>query len=402
MTISIREILRIEELGSIKIIAGHQGLDKPVEYVNVMDTSNIADWLKGKELLLICGAFKSDLNIYKNIIKIAANKNVTAIGTKFAKCFEHIPTEMINQANEYNLPLLDIPAEFSWTDIMAPVYDAIIRKKTKAMERHDFLYDLLYGNIQSKELIVNKGENFGLNFNPFYSIAIYSINKKGMEDNVNFFNSKDVANMLDKIEYLTNKNNFNCVSIRKNHSLITMFPANTINNVTEFKKFISNILPLIDYNDNTLLISVGISGIYPIEKIHVAYKEALDAVKLSGMTKSNCNITDFNKLGLYRLLASIDNDKETWDFLSKTIVPLIRYDKENLTKYVSTLEAFLEYGIKEGSKTLYIHPNTLRYRLKKIEEITGKSLDDYNDSLDLQIGLKLNDLLNKKTSSTDF
>lgn len=398
MTINVRELLEIKELNSIKIVAGHSGLEKPIEYVNVMDTVNITNWLKGKELLLVCGVFKSEPNICKNIIKNVAKKNVSAIGTKFKTCFGSIPVEMIEQSNKYSIPLLDIPSEFSWTDIMAPVYNAIINKKTKLMERYDFLYDLIYGNITSRELIINKARNYNWNFCPNFFIIIYSVFKQKQTAEKNIDEStytKNKLNIMDNIEYLTINYFSNCISFKKGHSIIALLPENIPNNVNNVKKLITEILSKANYDDNSIGISAGISRIYPIENIYIAYNEAQTAIELSSIIKGKDCVIDFNELGLYRILMSRKNDKDTRDFYSKTIEPLVLYDKENCTQYVHALEAFLEHGTKQGAEMLYIHPNTLRYRLKKIEEITGKSLDNYDDQLDLQIGLKLEKLLNK-------
>ena len=69
---------------------------------------------------------------------------------------------------------------------------------------------------------------------------------------------------------------------------------------------------------------------------------------------------------------------------------LIAYDRKRLTSLLDTLERYLaeRRGVVESARALYIHPNTLRQRLGRIEELTGLSLDDA-DLLSLELAIKL-------------
>ena len=66
------------------------------------------------------------------------------------------------------------------------------------------------------------------------------------------------------------------------------------------------------------------------------------------------------------------------EFVSKKIDALIQYDKENESDFIETLEALVNHlGARNITATsLYLHRNTLMYRIKKIENLTGYDLSD--------------------------
>jgi DNA-binding PucR family transcriptional regulator len=69
---------------------------------------------------------------------------------------------------------------------------------------------------------------------------------------------------------------------------------------------------------------------------------------------------------------------------------LIAYDTRRRTALLDTLERYLaeRRSVIESARALFIHPNTLRQRLARIEELTGIELDR-DDLLSLELAIKL-------------
>jgi DNA-binding PucR family transcriptional regulator len=68
---------------------------------------------------------------------------------------------------------------------------------------------------------------------------------------------------------------------------------------------------------------------------------------------------------------------------------LLRYDRERDAALVETLECYLQHfgDVRAAAEDLHIHPNTLRYRVRRAQEILGMRLDDHDARLLLQIQL---------------
>ena len=81
------------------------------------------------------------------------------------------------------------------------------------------------------------------------------------------------------------------------------------------------------------------------------------------------------------------------DRMREAVDGLIAYDKRRRTALLDTLERYLaeRRSVIESARALFIHPNTLRQRLARIEELTGLELDQ-DDLLSLELAIKLTQL----------
>lgn len=97
----------------------------------------------------------------------------------------------------------------------------------------------------------------------------------------------------------------------------------------------------------------------------------------------------FADLGVYRLLHAVRDAEELRDFYADTIGPLARYDRDRNAQLVRTLRAYFDCGgnLRKLATSLYTHYNTVVYRLRRIEEITGRDLSNPRDRLNLELGL---------------
>ena len=91
---------------------------------------------------------------------------------------------------------------------------------------------------------------------------------------------------------------------------------------------------------------------------------------------------------LARFSEAAVSERETYE---RKIAPLIRSDRERNTAYLDALRAYFEaFGdYTAAAKRLHIHPNTLRYRLRRAQELAGIRLDDPEERLALMLLLRV-------------
>jgi DNA-binding PucR family transcriptional regulator len=99
------------------------------------------------------------------------------------------------------------------------------------------------------------------------------------------------------------------------------------------------------------------------------------------------------ELGLTGLLAAV-TDERLVDYSRRHLGPLIAHDTARKGNLVATLRAYLETGEQQqAAQRLRVHPNTLRYRLDRIREITSLDLEDPETRLNLAVALRVQQLL---------
>lgn len=104
---------------------------------------------------------------------------------------------------------------------------------------------------------------------------------------------------------------------------------------------------------------------------------------------------EFADLGTYQLLLSLQEPQALETFASSVLGPLDEYDAAHGGHLIPSLRAFLERNARweAAAAELYVHRHTLRYRMRKVEELTGRDLGSARDRMELFLALRARDLL---------
>jgi PucR family transcriptional regulator, purine catabolism regulatory protein len=141
-------------------------------------------------------------------------------------------------------------------------------------------------------------------------------------------------------------------------------------------------------------VSVGFSG--PAEApagLAAAQREVLSVMDSLARFKRWGQVVAVPELGLTGLLAAV-TDERLVDYTRRHLGPLVEHDTARKGSLVPTLRAYLETGEQqEAAKRLRVHPNTLRYRLDRIREISGVDLEDPETRLNMAVALRVQALL---------
>ncbi|MDR1874611.1 MAG: PucR family transcriptional regulator ligand-binding domain-containing protein [Synergistaceae bacterium] len=118
MSLTVRQILEVPELSGMKLIAGESGIEKNIRSVNVMEAPDIARWLRGGELLLSTGyQFRNDVEGFEALIMAIHAAGAAALGFK-NRFLQEFPPKAKDCANGVGLPILSLPLELPYSDII--------------------------------------------------------------------------------------------------------------------------------------------------------------------------------------------------------------------------------------------------------------------------------------------
>ncbi|HTF46436.1 MAG TPA: helix-turn-helix domain-containing protein, partial [Pseudonocardia sp.] len=139
--------------------------------------------------------------------------------------------------------------------------------------------------------------------------------------------------------------------------------------------------------------AIGVGGPADVpSKLPRSYSEAIRALRIRQQSMEPNGVTVFGNLGIYRLLATGDgeHDRELREFVREWLGPLIDYDITHRYDLVTTLWQYYENGgnYDATAHALLIHRSTLRYRLRRIRELTGHDLGDVSTRLNLHIATR--------------
>lgn len=97
-------------------------------------------------------------------------------------------------------------------------------------------------------------------------------------------------------------------------------------------------------------------------------------------------VLEFNDFGLEQLLTNPNTAKELVSFAKKALQPIIEYDEENETQFAKTLALSLVYqSPNKVAKELFIHTNTVHYRVKRAKELLELDLEKPGNDIALKL-----------------
>jgi putative methionine-R-sulfoxide reductase with GAF domain len=137
--------------------------------------------------------------------------------------------------------------------------------------------------------------------------------------------------------------------------------------------------------------TVGVSTVAAGEAaIAQAFEEARNALAGASVMGRKPGVVSYEELGAYKYLLRIARDPAARDSTIAAVAKLAQYDRERNTSLLLTLEEYLRRhgNISATSEALFVHPNTLRQRLRRIGDLTGLDLRR-DDWLMVEIAVKL-------------
>ncbi len=132
--IKLREILSMPVFRNFRVVAGEGGIDREVGTVSVMDAPDIYKWMKGGEFLITTGYAVKDRPEYIRSLIINLDKGgAAALGVKFDRFIHEFPADALEAADELDFPIVSIPYEFAFTDVINPVLWEVVDKQARKL-----------------------------------------------------------------------------------------------------------------------------------------------------------------------------------------------------------------------------------------------------------------------------
>lgn len=128
-----------------------------------------------------------------------------------------------------------------------------------------------------------------------------------------------------------------------------------------------------------------------------SYAEASLALDLARTRAQHGEVLSSADLGLYGLIARGSTRQSLDSIVEGALGPLLEADAAGGSEYVKTLDAFLasDRRLERAANRLHVHPNTVRYRLAKVQEMLGVSLRDVDDRFLLELALRVRSVLDR-------
>ncbi|MFL0196570.1 PucR family transcriptional regulator [Clostridium sp. WILCCON 0269] len=400
MFVTCKNILNLPGLEKMQVVAGREGLNKVIRWVHVAEIPDVSNWVKGGELLFITGvAIKDDTEALLKFVKDINMRKLSGLVINIGPYIKKTPKEVIDFADSVDFPVFELPFEVKLIDVTQNICRTIFTEKLQKESMNNFMREIIFEDINITEEILNRATLYGYNENKNYCAIVVDIDAFSSYLKKNKLYDEDVIlniknRIQEVIEYVMYKNNKKCLYAMQSDAFFFMVPIEKNNNNIEY--IAECVKKQINTRMDFITVSIGIGGICgdlkSFNKVILEARKALEMAKLYG--KNNC-IINYSNLGIFRLFFEINNYDEMKKLFDENLLKLKEYDEKNSSNLLETLIVYLKENRNLGktAEILYIHRNTIKYRVKRIEEILNCDLKDeeviFNIKLCIRIGLFL-------------
>ena len=385
--VTCEDILNLK-LDGMQLIAGEKGLHRMVSWTYMVQTRPYADHMnRGNFALIVVDYVRFDYEEAARSMEELNEPGISGLAVSTVDDREDVPQSMTDRANELELPLFYIRWEgASFVDIAQSIGSLIVQTGVENKKTGDYLYNLLFGYEINDKYVEKISGQFGLDFSRPYRVGVividrkYGVNLEQDEHTYEYYAdclNREVNNMKGSSMFMRFLNKFVLLfEARENkeieHELERILRR--LDDKPQFKGLIRSTCILgAAYKDPR---DFGQS--YQEAKNLIAKKDILPNPK-------NKKVLSASSMGIYKYMFNSGNQAEILDYCNEKLRTLEEYDHANGTFLQDTLLAYYMNGFSVGktAEALFIHRNSLQYRINKIEELLGMELDDYMEYLNL-------------------
>ncbi len=376
MPARVSDWFRIVKDKEVKIIAGKKGLANTVSSSHIIEKPSFSEFLEGRDIIFTTGVALEKPGELFEIAKFSYAAKAAAFVVNTGPYIKEISDELIAFCNKRDFPLFQVPWHIHIEELLQAVY-SILSNEYSADPVLETIFDNAIRFPERRDLYEYQIESKGYSRNWKYCVClVHPMDPTGPDAVSSEEISRHIAKGIsDSGEFI-----FTYVF---GQDVIVIF-ANISSKDAEDK--MQHFLSCYDASNYVFSIGRSTKSIRCLRKSYLLAQKIL-SMKISGQLPKR--IIGYDELGLYKIILGLENQDILNQIHEDYLKPLIEYDHACGTDYISFITTYLKCDghIKEISEKMFIHKNTVHYKIHRIEEILDCDLSRLDTKIYLMISL---------------
>ena len=359
----------------LSMIAGHEGWANSISWVLMVEDYTILRNFVGKELAVTTGmGFDSEEKLIP-LVRMLSEHHAAGLIVNTGFYVNEISQPVVDLCDELGLPLLVVPWEIYITDM---IKDLSVRIFLQGMTDEQISAAFIK-SIRSSDSVPAAREELLQYYDVDGDFQIILMTIPGLDT----MDTVDRKRIGYRMELFLENISHNCSFFYYDGSFVLVcnnLPANvTTDVIRDFRHRLEVRMPEIK-----CFIGIG-SRMKDLGNLSIAYKRARAALEMAVYTGRDC--IRFDEMGVYRLLYLVPDEALLREMSSDLLRPLLLYDQKNDGQLLETLEKYLYFqgSYMAMAEDMFIHRNTLMYRMNKIRKLLGTDLSTAEDMVTYHI-----------------
>lgn len=385
MAVLLSDLYESVKNQDITLVAGEQGMGNVVRWLHMVESNESSSFLDGQEIAFTTGVGLNGNVTLLDLVKANNEHKASGMVVNIGPFVKEVPEDVIAYCNQEGFPLFIVPWQVHMAEIMRTICYMITESDKYNLELSSAVKNAIFFSNQ-EDLYVPQLERNNFLRNWSYCVTVIDI----------VDGEEKIAD--DKLQrYVKTMENYMIFSRKKTFvfelggNIVLLFAGYSEPMV---KKTVSDMLKRCNFQKEQCYVGIGRCTLNA-QNIGKSYRQACQVLKLQRNMHNDKDVVAYQELGVYKLLMDIENQDVVNEYYAETIQRLVEYDKLNQTNYCDVLQCYLEHSgsVKETAEAMFVHRNTINYKINKIEEMLNCDLSELDTRLLYSIAFMLKKIM---------
>ncbi|MCA1022406.1 PucR family transcriptional regulator [Halobacillus litoralis] len=357
MMFTVHDMLKRPPFQHASILAGRGGLQKAVSWAHILELTKVKHLLHGSECVMTTGiGWGKELQHARSFLEQLIEKKVTCLCIELGDYITHLPSPLLQLADDHDLPVLVFDKEVRFIDISKDINQLILQSSRLMPRQESWAGRWLEGTMTDKEAL------------PYLEKTIGSREARGFPCLLTGYDDS-IPYQRDIFQSFFQKEGFHPLTVQNRDELVLLLLDERREQVSER---LARSLKRMKEKAGSMYHTISCGPLFTnLSEIPPAMRCAQEADHIQAAFQ--LEMPFYEKLHPWRLIIEDDKRGALESFIQDTLGDVLAYDEAHDTELLLTLRAYLEsYGSKKDTaERLFIVRQTLYHRIQKLEEILG-------------------------------
>jgi len=392
--ITFKQLLSMSGMENARVVAGESGLNNPIEWCHIIYGADVDEWIKQDVLLLVTGIGLHDIEQdLDTILNEMAKVHGAGIIVETGGFIKSIPDSAVKTADDLHLPTIELPSESNITELTYNI-GRLLFNYTAENSLSKTLREIIY--LPYQKSMRWQAEKFGYDASLFYIVMAVRIDEDSISESnraVPNYKKKVEKNILHFVRRELDDMKSHLLYYHTDSTLLLFIPFREESAVKrETTRLVSKIRDYLAATEQNTTVSIGVSKTFSdLSQLRSSVLQAKYALQMLYVCSRTNDIRFYDRIGVYRIFFNYNQDSSLMNLYTRILGELENYDAQYKSELVETLDVYLSCNgnISLTADQLFVHRNTLKYRIKKIQEILRIDFANPNALFTLQLAYKI-------------